>query len=144
MSSSPTSRWARPGGGARREREAAEHRVLLWGNLGWGEVGCYGGGVLRGAPTPRIDNLAADGSKLLNFNVEAQCTPSRSALLTGRHPIRSGTQTVPLTGGPDGLTRWEVTIAQALSEAGYATGMWGKWHLGRDTGDAVSADALAW
>jgi arylsulfatase len=69
---------------------------------------------------------------LLNFNVEAQCTPTRSALLTGRHPIRSGTQMVPIAGGPDGLTRWEVTIAQALSEAGYATAMWGKWHLGSD------------
>jgi len=53
-------------------------------------------------------------------------------VLTGRHPIRSGTQTVPITGGPDGLTRWEVTSAQALSDAGYATGMWGKWHLGSD------------
>ena len=105
---------------------------FFWDNLAWGEVGCYGGGVLRGAPTPRIDQLAADGLRLLNFNVEAQCTPSRSALLTGRHPIRSGTQTVPITGGPDGLTRWEVTIAQALSDAGYATGMWGKWHLGSD------------
>ena len=105
---------------------------FFWDNLGWGEVGCYGGGMLRGAPTPRIDELAADGLKLLNFNVEAQCTPSRSALLTGRHPIRSGTQTVPITGGPDGLTRWEVTTAQALSDAGYATGMWGKWHLGSD------------
>ena len=105
---------------------------FFWDNLGWGEVGCYGGGVLRGAPTPRIDRLAADGLKLLNFNVEAQCTPSRSAVLTGRHPIRSGTQTVPITGGPDGLTRWEMTIAQALSDAGYATGMWGKWHLGSD------------
>jgi arylsulfatase A-like enzyme len=105
---------------------------FFWDNLGWGEVGCYGGGVLRGAPTPRIDSLAADGAKLLNFNVEAQCTPSRSALLTGRHPIRSGTQLVPATGGPDGLTRWEVTIAQALSGVGYATGMWGKWHLGSD------------
>ena len=105
---------------------------FFWDNLGWGEVGCYGGGILRGAPTPRIDALAADGHQLLNFNVEAQCTPSRSALLTGRHPIRSGTQTVPITGGPDGLTRWEVTMAQSLSDAGYATGMWGKWHLGSD------------
>ncbi|MGZ5339163.1 MAG: sulfatase-like hydrolase/transferase [Thermoleophilaceae bacterium] len=105
---------------------------FFWDNFGWGELGCYGGGELRGAPTPKIDKIAEDGTRLLNFNVEAQCTPSRSAVLTGRHPIRSGTQTVPITGGPDGLTRWEVTIAQALSDAGYATGMWGKWHLGSD------------
>lgn len=105
---------------------------FFWDNLGWGEVGCYGGGILRGAPTPRIDRLAAEGLRLLNFNVEAQCTPSRSALMTGRHPIRSGTHTVPVTGGPEGLTRWEKTIAQQLSDAGYATGMWGKWHLGSD------------
>ncbi len=105
---------------------------FLWDNFAWGELGCYGGGVLRGASTPRIDRLAGEGLRLLNFNVEAQCTPSRSAMLTGRHPIRSGTQNVPITGEPDGLTRWEVTIAQALSDAGYATGMWGKWHLGSD------------
>ena len=102
---------------------------LWWDNFGWGELGCYGGGVLRGAPTPRIDQLAAEGLKLLNFNVEAQCTPSRSALMTGRHAVRSGTGAVAL-GGEDGMTRWEVTAAQALSDAGYATGMWGKWHLG--------------
>ena len=60
-------------------------------NPGRGEVTCYCGGVLRGAPTPRIGRLAADGLKLLNFNAQAQCTPSRSAVLTGRHPIRSGT-----------------------------------------------------
>ena len=77
---------------------------ILWDNLGWGEVGCYGGGVLRGAATPRIDELAAQGLRLLNFNVEAQCTPSRSAILTGRHPIRLGTHTVAITGGPEGLT----------------------------------------
>jgi arylsulfatase A-like enzyme len=106
--------------------------VFLWDNFGWGELGCYGGGVLRGAPTPRIDELATEGKRLLNFNVEAQCTPSRSALLTGRHAIRSGTQTIPVTGGNDGLTQWEVTSAKALSDAGYATGMWGKWHLGSD------------
>ena len=105
---------------------------FFWDNFGWGELGCYGGGELRGAPTPRIDRLAGEGLRLLNFNVEAQCTPSRSALLTGRHSIRSGTQVVPITGGPEGMTRWEVTIAQALSDAGYNTGMWGKWHLGSD------------
>ena len=47
---------------------------FYWDNFGWGELGCYGGGVLRGAPTPRIDGLAAQGRRLLNFNVEAQCT----------------------------------------------------------------------
>ncbi len=103
---------------------------MLVDNLGYGELGCYGGGVLRGAPTPRIDRLATEGMRLLNFNVEAQCTPSRSALMTGRFPIRSGTYQVPLGGVPDGLTLWEVTIAELLSGQGYATGMWGKWHLG--------------
>ena len=105
--------------------------VFFWDNFGWGEVGCYGGGILRGAPTPRIDSIAEQGQQLLNFNVEAQCTPSRSALLTGRHAIRSGTGSVSVS-GLDGMTRWEVTSAQALSDAGYATGMWGKWHLGSD------------
>jgi arylsulfatase len=114
--------------------------VFFWDNFGWGELGCYGGGVLRGAATPRIDQFCSEGKQLLNFNVEAQCTPSRSALLTGRHSIRSGTQVVPLTGGADGLTRWEVTMAQALSDAGYATGMWGKWHLGSDVDQRSPVD----
>ncbi len=57
---------------------------MLTDNLGYGELGCYGGGILRGAPTPRIDRLATEGLRLLNFNVEAQCTPTRSALMTGR------------------------------------------------------------
>jgi arylsulfatase A-like enzyme len=103
---------------------------ILADNLGYGELGCYGGGILRGAPTPRIDKLASEGMRLLNFNVEAQCTPSRSALMTGRFSIRSGTYEVPIGGAPDGLTQWEITIAELLSAQGYATGMWGKWHLG--------------
>jgi arylsulfatase len=108
--------------------------LILMDNLGYGELGVYGGGMLRGAPTPRIDTLASEGTRLLNFNVEAQCTPSRSALMTGRFSIRSGTYEVPIGGVPDGLTLWEVTIAELLSAQGYATGMWGKWHLGSAEG----------
>lgn len=103
---------------------------ILMDNLGYGELGCYGGGILRGAPTPRIDKLATEGTRLLNFNVEAQCTPSRSAIMTGRFSIRSGTYTVPMGGEFDGLTRWEVTLPKLLSGVGYATGHFGKWHLG--------------
>ena len=108
--------------------------LILADNLGWGELGCYGGGAIRGAPTPRIDALASEGLRLLNFNVESDCVPTRSALMTGRHPIRTGAlQSVP-AGLPQGLIPWEVTIAQALSEAGYATAMYGKWHLGDKEG----------
>src|SRR5689334_17828906 len=103
-------------------------------NLGYGEVGCYGGGIVRGAATPRIDKLASEGTRLTNFNVEAQCTPSRSAIMTGRFAIRSGTHSVPIGGGLDGLTRWEVTIAQLLSGVGYATAAFGKWHIGSSQG----------
>jgi arylsulfatase A-like enzyme len=103
-------------------------------NLGYGELGVYGGGIIRGAPTPRIDQLAAEGTRLTNFNVEAQCTPSRSAIMTGRFAIRSGTHSVPFGGGLDGLTQWEVTIAELLSSVSYATGHFGKWHLGSTQG----------
>jgi arylsulfatase A-like enzyme len=107
---------------------------ILMDNLGYGEVGVYGGGVTRGAPTPRIDRLANEGMRLTNFNVEAQCTPSRSAIMTGRFSIRSGTHSVPIGEGLDGLTQWEVTIAEVLSRAGYATRHFGKWHLGSAQG----------
>jgi arylsulfatase A-like enzyme len=107
---------------------------VLADNLGYGELGAYGGGVTRGAPTPRIDSLAKEGARFLNFNMETQCTPSRSSLMTGRWAIRSGTHSVPFGGVADGLTQWEVTIGEALSDAGYATGYYGKWHLGSHDG----------
>ena len=104
--------------------------LIVADNLGWGELGCYGGGALRGAPTPRIDQLAREGLLLQNFNVESDCVPTRSALMTGRHPIRTGClQSVP-PGMPQGLTRREITLAQLLSSRGYATAHYGKWHLG--------------
>jgi arylsulfatase len=93
-------------------------------NLGWGEVNVYGG--VRGAITPRLDRLAAEGLRLNNFNVEFSCTVSRAALLTGRYAVRTGA-----TQGA-GITLWEVTIAEALKSIGYATGLFGKWHLGGD------------
>lgn len=107
--------------------------IMLVDNLGWGELGVYGGGVLRGAPTPNLDKLAGEGIQFQNFNVEPQCTPSRSALMTGRHPIRSGTHKV-VWGILYGLTQWEKTIAELMSDAGYSTGMFGKWHLGDTKG----------
>ena len=105
--------------------------IMLSDNLGYGDLGVYGGGIIRGAPTPNIDQLANEGLRLTNFNVEAECTPSRSALMTGRMPIRSGTmRAIPVPGLPVGLAPWEYTIAEMLSDQGYDTAIYGKWHLG--------------
>ena len=104
---------------------------ILVDNVGWGNFGVYGGTT----PTPRIDKLASEGIRFNNYNVEVQCTPSRSAILTGRHPVRSGTFKVPFPGqGLSGMAPWEYTIAELLSDAGYATALYGKWHLGDHEG----------
>jgi arylsulfatase A-like enzyme len=100
---------------------------ILLDNVGWGDIGCYGGL----APTPRIDALASQGLRFKNYNVEAQCTPTRSAILTGRLPIRTGNCSVPLPGqGHYGLAPWEYTLGELFSDAGYATAAFGKWHVG--------------
>src|ERR1700739_991189 len=72
---------------------------VLVDNVGWGSFGVYGGTT----PTPRIDTMASEGIRFNNYNVEVQCTPTRSAIMTGRHPVRCGTFKVPLPGlGPSG------------------------------------------
>jgi arylsulfatase len=109
--------------------------LVVMDNFGYGEIGVYGGGVLRGAPTPNIDSIAAEGFQLTNFNVEAECTPSRAALMTGRYGIRTRQQPKgPPRGIWYGLTQWEITLAEMLSDTGYATGIFGKWHLGDAAG----------
>ncbi|HRW91205.1 MAG TPA: arylsulfatase [Flavobacteriales bacterium] len=107
---------------------------FLVDNLGLGEIGCYDGGITRGAGTPRIDRLAEEGMQLWNFAPETQCTPSRSALMTGRYSIRSGTHTVALAGDGGGLVAWERTMAEVFSDNGYATSCVGKWHIGASDG----------
>ena len=100
---------------------------ILVDNVGWGNFGVYGGTT----PTPRIDQLAGEGIRFNNYNVEVQCTPTRSAIHTGRYSVRSGTYTVPWPGqGPSGMSPWEYTIAKLFSDSGYATALYGKWHLG--------------
>jgi len=104
---------------------------ILLDNVGWGNFGVYGGTI----PTPRIDKLASEGIRFNNYNVEAQCTPTRSAIHTARYPVRSGTFAVPWPGqGLSGLAPWEYTVAELLSDTGYATALYGKWHLGDSQG----------
>lgn len=108
--------------------------LILLDNTGWGDFGPYGGGEMRGAPSPAINQLAQEGLTLTNFNTEPQCTPSRSALMTGRFAIRSGTQSVPVGVPYYGLIPWEETMAESLKSVGYATAIFGKWHLGKTQG----------
>lgn len=97
--------------------------LILADNVGIGEVGAYG--AARGVPTPSLDRLGTEGMRLTNFNVEYSCVVSRIALLTGRYAVRSGNGDEAT-----GMTLWETTIAEGLRSQGYATGLFGKWHVG--------------
>ena len=111
--------------------------LILADDLGYGDLSCYGHPKFK---TPRIDRMAADGAKLTQFNCPAAfCAPTRASLMTGRYPFRCGmTQNPAPDGGPAAdalrMPASEVTLAQVLKSAGYATGMVGKWHLGHKPG----------
>ncbi|WP_116108975.1 sulfatase [Lewinella sp. IMCC34191] len=106
--------------------------IIFADDLGYGDLGVYGHPTIR---TPNLDRMAMEGQKWTNFYVGASvCTPSRAALLTGRLPVRSGmasrTNRVLFPDSRNGLPESEVTLAEQLQSAGYATACIGKWHLG--------------
>ncbi|MBN2132134.1 MAG: sulfatase [Sedimentisphaerales bacterium] len=107
--------------------------VIFIDDMGYGDIGPFGSTVNR---TPHLDRMAREGMKLTSFYVASPvCSPSRAALLTGCYPRRVGLargsgHAVLFPGDPHGLHPNEITIAELLKRAGYATGCFGKWHLG--------------
>ncbi len=106
--------------------------IIFTDDQGYGDVGCYGA---EGYTTPNLDKMAAEGARFTDFYVPAPvCTPSRGALMTGSYPMRIGLgHRVLFPYSTYGLNPDEVTVAEVLKGAGYATGMIGKWHLGHHT-----------
>jgi arylsulfatase len=105
---------------------------ILADNVGYGDLGPYGGGEVRGAPTPRIDQLAREGLRLTQYLVEPGCTPSRAALMTGQYSIRNGLSLIIVPGSESTLSKSAVTMGELFKGAGYATAIFGKWHLGAE------------
>ena len=121
------------GGSVSRDAERPNVIFIVADDLGYGELGCYGG---TDVPTPHLDSLARQGVRFTNAYVTAPfCAASRAALLTGRYQTRFGYEFNPV--GRDrtgGVSLDETFIGQAMQKAGYHTGMIGKWHLGQSGG----------
>jgi arylsulfatase A-like enzyme len=103
--------------------------VIMGDDIGWLNMGCYHQGLMSGR-TPNLDKIAAEGMRFLDYYAEASCTAGRANFITGELPIRTGMTTVGQAGAKIGLPAEAVTIATALRGTGYATGQFGKNHLG--------------
>ena len=99
--------------------------LVMTDDQGYGDLGCHGNDLMA---TPNLDSLHAQSVRFTNFHVDPTCSPTRSALMTGRYSSRTGVWHTIM--GRSLLRRDEVTVADVFAAAGYATGMFGKWHLG--------------
>ena len=120
---------------AELQKKTGKKPNIVWfviDDMGFGDPGCYGGGASIGAATPQIDRLAAQGLKLTEVYSQPTCTPTRSAILTGRIPARTGLTRPILAGDKLTANPWadELSLPAILSDAGYNTILSGKWHVG--------------
>ena len=102
---------------------------IMGDDIGWFNIGAYHQGIMAGR-TPNLDKLAAEGMRFTDYYAEASCTAGRANFITGELPIRTGLTTVGQAGAPIGMPAEAPTIATALKSMGYATGQFGKNHLG--------------
>ncbi|MEM8582252.1 MAG: sulfatase-like hydrolase/transferase, partial [Pseudomonadota bacterium] len=103
---------------------------IMWDDTAYGDLGMPGVQAVRGLTTPNINALAEDGMMFTRMYTEVGCTPSRAAAATGRMAVRSGMYNIGMLQESHGLDAAEVTMAEVLGDAGYATAFYGKWHLG--------------
>src|ERR1700758_2679023 len=103
--------------------------VIMGDDIGWFNIGAYHQGIMSGK-TPNLDKLAADGMRFTDYYAEASCTARRANFITGELPLRTGLTTVGQAGADVGIPDEACTLATALKSLGYATGQFGKNHLG--------------
>jgi len=103
---------------------------VLIDDVSFGMMGNRALNYVTGIDTPNINEFAAEGLSLMRMYTEPSCTPTRTAFMTGRHPVRTGLEEVKVALVGEGLSAYEVTIAEVLNKAGYNTSHVGKWHLG--------------
>jgi arylsulfatase len=103
--------------------------VIMGDDVGWFNIGAYHQGIMSGK-TPNLDRLAADGMRFTDYYAEPSCTAGRANFITGQFPLRTGLTTVGQAGADVGMPEQAVTIATVLKSLGYATGQFGKNHLG--------------
>ena len=116
-----------------REKNGGKRPNILYvliDDVSFGQMGNRAMNYVTGIKTPRINKFADEGLSLMRMYTEPSCTPTRTAMLTGRHPVRTGLKEVKVALVGEGLPAREVTIAEVLSKAGYKTSHIGKWHQG--------------